>query len=307
MNRFHTLSSAALVIALLACAPLASAGDRAQPALVADSNTYDSATHLHTYSYVLSNPSSNTAPLETFVIKLQPGVDVVTDFKAPPGWRVFYSAEQGTVMWAAVGYLDPEASDPSGDIPPSDFALQPGTSLAGFSLKSFGPPGTGLAITQSYAPLFAATDDVDVEAAENDQSISTLPEDNGYRLTTILPVPDADWTGNRRPAVDGFLVFANLKDKSTYAGSVLVVLRLGSAGEEVDATTLNVTLNSVDVTNLLVWSDQYQGYAAVFAPHSSPVRIGTNTLRTSVQGIVPGTLDKIATDTDRLTFEFLLQ
>jgi len=280
------------------------AGNRAQPSSLSDSHQLDGATHLHQYNYVLSNPDSNTAGLDTLVIKLEPGVDVVTDFRSPPGWRAFYSAEQGAVMWAATGYIDADAEEPTGNLPPSDYSVSPGETLSGFSFKSFSPPGAGTAITQSYAPLFTPQSEEDFEAWETTKELSTLPEDNGFKLSTIVPVPDADWTGNRRPAVDGFLVFANVQEKATYSGSVLIVFRLGSAGESVDATTLRVSLNGADVTGMFKLSDQYKGHAAVFAGNSSSVVAGTNVLRTSVEGLVPGTTRR-ATDTDRVTFDFV--
>lgn len=300
----RTLSTIAVGLFCSLLALGCNAGDRVQPSSLSDSNQLDGSTRLHVYSYVLANPGTNTAPLDTLVIKLDPGVDVITDIRSPPGWRAFYSAEQGTVMWAATGYIDPDAEESTGNVPSSDYALSPGGSLPGFSFRSFSPPGAGVAITQSYAPLYTPRDADDFEALETSREQSTLPEDNGFKLATVVPVPDADWTGNRRPAVDGFLVFANLQDKVAYSGSVLVVFRLASAGETVDASTLRVTLNGIDVTAEFKPSDQYEGHAAVFAMGSSPVVSGTNVLRTSVEGHVPGTTRR-ATDTDRVTFEFI--
>lgn len=302
---FYTRTIAVIGLVTALAAADGHAGDRAQPSVLSSSYEFDTATHLYTYHYVLSNPVDNTAPLDTLVIKFEPGVDVITDFQSPPGWTVFDSLDQERVMWGATGFLDPEADDPSGNIPPSDYAVPPGGSLAGFSFKSFSPPGTGVAITQSYAPLYALQSPEDFEEADKGGEHSTLPEENGFRLSTTVPIPDLDWSGNRRPAVDGFLVFANVQDKSTYTGSALVVLRLAGAGETVDVASLRVELNGNDVTGMFAWSDQYKGYAATFALGSSPIQPGPNVLRTSIEGIVPGTTDRRATDTDRLTFDFV--
>lgn len=294
-----------LALAIASASVVCHAGNRAQPSLLADSQTYASATHFHSYHYTLTNPAGSAAPLDTLVIKLEPGVDVVTNFRAPPGWRAFYAAEKGTVMWAATGYVDPEAESPDGNVPPSDYAIAPGNSLSGFSFDSFSPPGAGVAISQSYAPLHQPQSEEELEAAEANPELSTLPDDNGYRLATTVPVPDADWSGNRRPSVDGFLVFANLSDKSTFQGAALIVVRLGSAGEAVTPASLKAYLNGVDVTGSFAWRAEYNGYAAEFRQGSSPLQLGSNVLRTSVDGIVPGTTDRTATDTDRVTFDLV--
>lgn len=303
MNPFKhsNLTSSFLCAILLAITPACLAGNRAQPTVLVASSYLDPATHMYVYSYTITNPVTNTAPVDTLVLKLQPGVSVMTGFQAPPGWRAFYSNDK--LMWAAIGFFDPNAQDTYGDTPPSDYALAPGRSLGGFVVRSFGAPGTGTAITQTYAPLPHPANEDEMEAMTADQSISDLPEENGFNLTTTLPYPDVDWTGNRRPSVDGFLVFGNLTDKSSFKGSALIVLRLGSAGEVVYKNTLHVLLNGFDVTTSFIWSDQYKGYAATFGI-GSPIVSGTNVLHTSVDGIVPGTTNRVATDTDRVTFTF---
>jgi hypothetical protein len=306
MNHFNLIAARGLLACMgVVAAATCVAGNRAQPSQLTNSQSYASATHLYTYRYTLANPAGSAAPLDTLVVKLEPGVDVVTNFRAPPGWRAFYSSEKGTVMWAATGYVDPNAEAPDGDIPPSDYAIAPGASLAGFSFDSFSAPGTGVAISQNHAPLYAPQEDADYEALETSAEFSRLPEDNGYRLATVVPVPGTDWTGNRPPSVDGFLVFANVQDKASFQGSALIVFRLASAGEAVHTATLKAYLNGADVTASFAWSDQYKGYVATFALGVSPLKAGTNVLRTSVDGIVPGTTDRVATDTDRVSFELV--
>ena len=302
MSRPVRYSNALVAIFLVALN--CDAGNRAQPSTISNSSQFSSETHLYTYRYSLTNPPGSQAPLDTLVIKLEPGVDVVTNFRAPPGWRAFHAPEKGTVMWAATGFANPAGEDLAGNVPPSDYAIGPGATLSGFSFDSFSPPGAGKAISQSYVPIYLPPSEEQFEALETDRTVSTLPEDNGYELATTVPVPDADWTGNRRPSVDGFLVFANVQDKATFRGKALIVLRLGSAGEKVNAESLRVLLNSGDVTGEFVWEDRYKGYAATFDLESTPLKTGANVLRTSVEGLVPGTTDHRATDTDRLTFDF---
>lgn len=306
MTYFKSLATKTLLACLVAAvANTCLAGNRAQPSQLSDQQTYAASTHLYTYHYTLANPAGSAAPLDTLVVKLEPGVDAVTNLRAPPGWRAYFASEKGTVMWAATGYLDPDAEAPDGTIPPSDYAIAPGQSLGGFSFDSFSPPGAGVAISQNYAPLYTPQSEEEYETLETNTDLSTLPDDNGYRLATVVPVPDTDWTGNRRPSVDGFLVFANVQDKATFKGSALIVFRLASAGESVDAATLRTYLNGADVTANFAWNSAYNGYAATFAPGASPLKTGTNVLKTSVDGIVPGTTERVATDTDRVTFELV--
>lgn len=293
-----------MTLSAVSMAQVCHANDRDQPTLLTVTTRLDSATHLRTYSYTITNPSSNTAPIDLLLIKLEPGVNVITDIRSPPGWRVFYGDDKDRVMWAATEYFDLDREDPNGKRIPSDYAVSPGRSLAGFSFKSVGPPGPGLAITQSFAPIYAPQSDEELEALEASEHHSNLPEDNGFRISTTVPVPNTDWLGNRRPSVDGFLVFANVQDGATYSGSVLVVFRLGSAEEVVHADTLQVRLNGSDVTGMFNWSNEFKGYAATFIPGSSPLQEGRNVLGTSVEGVVPGSVDHLAKDTDRLSFNF---
>ena len=301
----HTIGSLAALATLLAASTPAQAARRDYPAQVTATTTLDQATQFHTYAYSATNPSSNPAGLDTIVVKLQPGVDVITDIRSPRGWRALYSEDIGQILWAAVGYDEPDADDPSGDIPQSDYAVLPGQSLAGFSFKSFSPPGTGTIITQTYAPLPVAASESEVEDLVNDPAASQLPDDNGYRIQSTTPIPDADWSGNRRPTVDGFLVFANLDDKSVFKAQALIVLRLAAGGEQVDPASLQVDLNGTDVTGSFSYNAQYKGYAATFVRSSSPLRVGNNVLRTSIAGTIPGVIDRPTRDTDRVAFELL--
>jgi hypothetical protein len=114
-----------------------------------------------------------------------------------------------------------------------------------------------------------------------------------------------DWDGNRRPTVDGFLVFANAQPQATYKGYVLIVVRFAIGGENVDIGSFRATLNSMDVTPQFAYSPIYKGYAATFMlGGASPLSTGNNVLLTSVMGTIPGVIDKPVKDTDRLAFKF---
>lgn len=282
----------------------ACAGDRALPANISAQTVVESSTHLNVYSYSVSSLGTNDAPLETLTIKLAPGVDIVTGIVSPPGWRAFYSPEQGSLMWAATGYHDPHAANAEGDFPPSDFAIDPGNTLSGFGYKSFGQPGTVTAYIQAYRAVRTLSNEFDEEAAEVDKGGSMLPEENALLLTTIGPQPTVTWNGNRRPAVDGFLVFVNVQPRSVFQGSALIVFRLAAAGEQVDLSTLHVDLNGKDVTDFFVYLDEYRGYAAIFDLGTSPIQLGNNVLKTSVDGTVPDS-HRLATDSDRLVFSLV--
>jgi hypothetical protein len=275
---------------------------RNQPTTVAATTAYDAATHFYTYNYAITNLATNSAAVDTLVVKLPVGVDVVTNIHDPQGWMHFYSEDRATIQWAAVGFIDPDApADPSGNITVSDYAVRPGARLAGFSFDSFGAPGEGTIITQTFAPLPTAADEDDVEPADGS---NWLPEDNGYRLSSVVPLADLDWDGNRRPTVDGFLVFANLKDKDSFAGSVLVVVRFATGGSSVQMDTFRARLNNVDVTASFAYNSLYKGYVATFLPSQGVLVNGNNVLLTSVSGTIPGVLDKPVTDTDRVSFKF---
>jgi hypothetical protein len=271
------------------------------PTVVQGSTQFDSSTHLYKYSYTVQNPSSNDRGVWLIMLQLQPGVDVATDINSPSGWSGDYDETKQKLVWGATQVTVPPGHVDTGSELPGDAIIPPGSQLSGFSFKSFSFPGMGLGITQVYAPLPSADDSDELTGLPYE---STLPESNGYRLQVPMPIPDSDWSGNRRPAVDNFLAFANVKDKDTYAGSALVVIRLAAAGETVYPSTLKITLNGQDVTGMFQQNSSYKGLAATFTTTNSALKVGTNTLLTAVDGIVPGTADHVATDHDKVSFTF---
>lgn len=277
---------------------------RDHPVNVTSSVTFDAATHLYTYTYTVTNPASNPRPVDYFSIRFQPGVDVVTTVTSPLHWKHIYNESDGVIRWAGTevaSYIPADYVDDGHSIPPYGPWIQPGSTMTGFSFKSFSPPGTGTGISQTFAPLPWADDAEELMALPYQ---SHLPEDNGYRFEATTPIPDVDWDGNRRPTVDGFLVFANTQNRTDYAGYVLVVIRFAVGGEAVNKESFHATLNSFDVTSNFAYSDVYKGYAATFMPGQSPLTTGNNVLLTSVEGSIPGVIDRTVKDTDRLSFTF---
>lgn len=278
---------------------------RDYPTTLTSTVAQENDTHFYRYNYTLTNPSSNPAGAELLQITIPVGVDIVTEIVSPPGWRAFYSEDLGKITWSAV------ATDASGTVPddnsnvaesPAD--VRPGRVLSGFSFKSFSPPGPGTATAQTYAPLPEADTEEELQSIADGPYGSTLPEDNGYRQSVTAPIPDVDWSGNRRPTVDGFLVFANLQDKQSFQGSALIVFRLGTTGAVVDPTSLRVVLNGIPVTTMFTYNATFKGYAARLTAGSPGLLSGKNVLITSVSGTIPGVIDKPTTDTDRVTFTF---
>lgn len=277
---------------------------RDHPVIVQADVTHDPATHLYTYQYTVTNPAGNPRPVDYFSILLEPGVDVITDLAAPPDWTARYREDNGVISWVGdqvERYIPPDHVDDGHSVPPYGPWIKPGETMTGFSFKSFSPPGSGTGISQTFAPLPSADD---AEELSGLPYSSTLPEENGYRFATTVPTPDADWDGNRRPSVDGFLVFANVSNPARFKGHALIVVRFAAGGESAQRDTFRATLNSEDVTGLFQYNAAYKGYAARFDLGASPLRIGNNVLLTSVSGTIPGVVDKPVRDTDRLSFDF---
>ena len=68
-----------------------------------------------------------------------------------------------------------------------------------------------------------------------------------------------------------------------------------------DASSFSATLNQADVTNAFQATGNGTDRVAVFELAGSPLVSGRNVLRTSIEGIVPGTT-RSASDGDAITF-----
>jgi hypothetical protein len=273
------------------------------PTTVQSEVSFDPSTHTYRYSYTITNDSDNPRGVDHFSVKLDPGARVLDGIESPAHWRGTFVDRDSTVSWWATdtaAFIPSDYVDDGHSIPPFGPFVQPGESLSGFSFRSFSPPVQGVGYTQTFRPLPWAEDADDLEGLP---FLSDDPEENGFEVAIQVPSVDNDFFGNRRPAVDGFLVFANVKNKDSYRGSALIVVRFAAGGEQVDTGTFRATLNRQDVTAQFAFSPLYGGWAATFYPDASPLEEGTNVLLTSVSGVVPGA-DRPALDTDRLTFIF---
>lgn len=257
--------------------------------------TFDNSTHLYTYNYTVKSEASSQQELWRLVIKVN---DEVVSGTAPLGWDFTYDADKMIVSWAAIEGEDPNWVD-DGGVPPSPYQIKPSQTLSGFSFKSASPPETVTFYAEGYTPIPVAESEDDFEA--EGYELRPYTEDS-FKGTTMGPMAAEAYSGNRRPAVDGFLGFTNLKNNDTFTAPVTIAVQFSLAGEVVDRSSFSATLNGIDVTAAFVPNDQVPGdLAATFELGKSPLQMGKNVLITSVTGQVPGTT-RSAADIDRITF-----
>lgn len=263
--------------------------------------TEDPNTHLYTYRYTVSN--SPTSAQEIWFFALELGGDFAQVFNAtsPPGWTFDVHDDQPIVSWAAtdIGELPPDHVD-DGNILPSPYDIKPGGTTGSFSLQSFSPPGDVVFYAQGFTKLPTVTESPE-ELLEAGYELKDFTQNSFKGSITGPAVPP--YTGGRRPAVDGFLVFLNLnKTDSVFASPATIVIKFAIAGENVNKATFNAILNGRDVTSAFVPDTTFGGdLKATFALGGSPLQSGRNVLITSVEGTVPDT-NRTATDVDRVTF-----
>lgn len=264
---------------------------------------FDGSSGLYVYSYRFTSLATSTQEVWFFAIRLTGSVAAaVQNPTSPPGWA-FSSQTGGIITWAAtdVGPLPPDFVD-DGNVVPSPFQLKPGQTLGGFGFQSPDPPDTVSFFAEGFTKLPQVTGDVE-ELPQAGQDIPDFTQ-NSFIGTTSGPVSIAGrppFRGGRRPAVDGFLVFANISKGETKNAPVAIVINFSQNGEQVDRTTFHASLNGIDVTQAFQPGGSRGDLIAVFDLGSSPLQVGRNVLITSVEGVVPGTT-RTASDVDRLTF-----
>lgn len=266
---------------------------------VAVTTSFDNNTGLYTYRYTITNYGESTKLLDDFHIPLR-GASVL-NIVAPEGWEGSVNQAQTLIGWCACkeeGIVEPPGYVNDGRGLPSKFAVRPGGTLSGFSFQSPYPPSPGIFYAGAWVPI-------PIEGV--DFPLGQEPERGDFpmnRLSGAVDGPlksDVLFMGGRRPAVDGFLVFANLRDGGFYASPVIVDILFSQNGENVLQSTFKAALNGVDVTNRFLVVDTNRRRAVFEAIPGSPLQVGKNTLATSVSGTVPGA-SRRATDTDRVVF-----
>lgn len=269
-------------------------------ATVSANVSFDSAVGLYTYSYTLTNAASSQQAIWLFALQFTGGV---VNPNSPSGWTLVEHDDRPLVSWAATetGPLPPDFVD-DGNLPPSPFTIAPGTALATFRFQSPDPPANVPFFAQGDTKLPQVTGDLS-DLPQEGAEVPDFTQDS-FTGTTVGPVPLDEtqfFSGGRRPAVDGFLVFLNMVDGDTRTAPVAVVIKFGIGGETVDSATFHATLNGTEVTPSFVSNGRPGELVGIFDLGSSPLAIGRNVLLTSVAGTVPGTT-RSATDVDRLTF-----
>lgn len=266
---------------------------------VAVTTSFEKDTGLYTYRYTITNYGESTKLLHSFHIPIR-GASVL-NIVAPEGWEGSVNQAQTLIGWCACkeeGIVEPPGYVNDGRGLPSKFAVPPGVTLSGFGFQSPYPPSPGIFYAGAWVPI--PIEGVDFPAGEEPER-ADFPMN---RLSGAVDGPlksDVLFMGGRRPAVDGFLVFANLRDGGSYASPVIVDILFSQNGESVLLSTFKASLNGVDITGRFVAVDTNRWRAVFEATAGSPLKVGKNTLATSVIGTVPGSSRK-ATDTDRVVF-----
>lgn len=268
--------------------------------------TYDPNTGLYTYSYVFRNDPTSLLEVSDIMIPLHGSAAI--NVKAPKGWTIHpwrdgMWGQQGVLVWAATGgpYLIPPNYVDDGTIYPSVHQIKQGQTLGGFSFQSPDPPALVNFYAEGFTQIPKMGVDVNDEYEEQDIPLpSPFDPTESYKGQTKGPqYTESLYTGNRRPATDGFLVFKNLVNRDTKVAPVQVDIEFGINGETVDQATFKATLNSKDVTAHFK-STGPKTMRAVFQPAQLNTD-GRNTLLTTVHGIIPRN-GRTAGDVDRVVF-----
>ncbi len=104
---------------------------------VTSSVSYDHEAAVFRYSYTVMNDSNSQGCLQRFEIRPLRGD--VSEIQAPAHWTTW--DRHGALVWTVIDLGEPPSDwiDDGVDIPPSEFCISPGDSLAGFGFISLFP------------------------------------------------------------------------------------------------------------------------------------------------------------------------
>lgn len=268
----------------------------------------DPSTHVYTYSYTVTNDPSSQQSVDNFAFDIDESTPVL-EASAPTGWSHGRYTHQNVFEFSSTqGITDADrvALPGGGYEVKSPYDIRPGASLCCFVLKTFSPPIQGNAYLQGYAPLpqTSGADEYEPDFTALGLASGDLADNSFIVLVDVPKVPLYD--GNRRPAIDGFVAPINIQsaNKDEFVAPVTLYLGFAINGETIAIGTFKALLNGVDITQQFVddSDDGYSKHVTLSLGGSGPLQPGSNTLMLSVEGIVPGSTDRYAVDTDRIVF-----
>lgn len=247
------------------------------------------------YSYSVTNGTGAQQRVNEFHIQ---STGRVTGATGPANWDALPNPI-GVTTWAASGPSDPTwvaASD--WDIPATLSEIAPGSSRAGFALKSqCAIAGFVTYYVRGYNHLVETPIDANGEFLPKPTWRADAVQ--GSVLGPVDCSTVKDW-GVKKAGVDGFIGAVNFASGSTLLpGPVTLQFRFSRNGEQVTPSTFQAVLNGTNVTSRFA-TNSAGDRVAVFAPGVAPLQ-RRNTIQVSVQG-VSTTTGAVATDADKYTF-----
>jgi hypothetical protein len=268
-------------------------------AQVTVATSFDANTGLYTYRYSVTNYGDSPKPVHEFHIPLRGST--VLNITAPRGWEGNVNKSGALVGWCACredGFVPSPGYVNDGRGIPSTYVIPAGTTLSGFAFQSPYPPAPGIFYAGGWVPI--PVEGVDFPVG-NEPLTADFPT-NLYSGSVDGPQKsDTVYAGGRRPAVDGFLVFLNVQDGGAYSSPLVIDIQFAQNGENVSRSTFRARLNGLDVTGRFAEIDVNRLRAVFEIAPGSALQAGKNTLVTTVDGTVSGSL-RSATDTDRIVF-----
>jgi hypothetical protein len=270
--------------------------------------SYDAARAVYRYSYTLTAPVSNLAPVRSFRIDLS-GTTPRTQRDSTLAENIRrWSVKQPTTT-IPVGVTSPDLTQWKDCSVAADgwaycnaskwiYALAPGSSRSGFVLESHQPPGVRRAVI--LPSIHAWFEAMNAAPASDAEFVNPLSEANfAVQTTTIGPseVTDADLYsgGGQQPAeVNKFLRYAAPTDNRVKVPANSSFTVLVYYGLTINPSTFSATLDGVDVTSRF--------HPTPGGADALKVDIGTSTTKLHLSVVGAKASGGKGTDSDTLTF-----